>query len=143
MKLLRYALCILSIFYFFGPVSFDNKVLEPYKLEVMTMIQQHCYPSQYYNPKKQFLYFKQLTDGAIGQCVLNPFYYKIEIDPDYWRHLSEDERYQLLAHELTHCVLLIDHIDNKNDYMYYYMVDIPKDIVKKQLLENIKLRCGR
>lgn len=143
LKMLKYVLCILCIFYFFGPISFDNKTLEVYKVEVLKIIQDHCYPSQYYNPRKQFVYFKHLTDGVVGQCALNPWYYKIEIDPTYWKHMSEDERFQVMAHEMTHCLLLLDHVDNRYNYMYYMMVDLPKKTVIDQLLVNLKYRCGR
>lgn len=143
LKQLKYAICLLAIFYFFGPVSFDNKTLEPYKIEVMDIIHKHCDNSQYYNPRKQFLYFKHLTGGAVGECSINPWYYKVQIDPYYWKHFTEDEKFQVIFHEYTHCALLLNHVDNKNNYMYYMMVDLPKEVLIKQFLENVKLRCGK
>lgn len=141
--MLKYAIYLLSLLCILGPISLNNKTLEPYKEEVLAIIQEHCNMFQYNNPIDQFLYFKRLNDGVVAQCLYSPFFYTIEVDPDYWKHMTEDERFQTMAHEMTHCTLLLQHVDNPYNYMYYRMVDISKKEVIKQLEKNLKDSCGR
>jgi hypothetical protein len=143
LKLFRYVLCVFAIFYLFGPISFDNKTLEPYKIEIMDIIKKHCNNDEYYNPLKQFLYFQRQGNEVIGQCNLNNFYYSITIDPDYWKHFTEDEKFQLVAHEVFHCALGFLHVDNPNNFMYYRMVDLNRSTVISQMESYLKFRCGR
>lgn len=67
---------------------------------------------QIYLNKKNFNYpitivFKHLPDRIIGTCTkyLPPFSRKIEIDYVTWAKYSDDERLQLMFHELGHCDL--------------------------------------
>lgn len=143
MRLLRNALCIFALFYLFTPTSYSNKDLKPYRDEVMDIIDQHCNSADYYHPRKQFLYFQKLTDYKIGECFINPLFYTIKIDLIFWAHANETERFELLSHELTHCALVYNHVDNYYNYMYYSIVTLSKDVILNQFLDNIKRRCGR
>lgn len=145
MKLLRYVLFALSLFYIFGPVSIDNKDLEPHKMEIINIIKQHCTEGQYFHPRKQFLYFRTLPKYEIGRCFYNPLhlYYGIEIDTDQWKYATENQRFELFAHEVTHCALLLPHVDNPNNYMYYMRSNLSRETIMSQLLENIKRKCGK
>lgn len=42
----------------------------------------------------------------------------IRIDERHWDNYSENERFQVLAHELGHCELDRDHVDDKSDLGY-------------------------
>ena len=145
MSRFNYAIRIFALAYFFIPLSISNPILKPYKKEVMDIIKTHCKMGEFNNPPKQFLYFRKLKDGLIGQCGRSRlgFFYTIEIDPGQWNTLSEEEKFETITHEISHCVLMEEHVDNPTNYMYYRLVSLPKELVIKQLLDNIKLRCGR
>ena len=46
--------------------------------------------------------FKELPEGVLGACRNKIV---VVINPNYWHHVSEDEREFLIFHELGHCVL--------------------------------------
>lgn len=143
-RVFKYVLSFLFIFYFFGPVSFDNKTLEPYKIEVLNIVKQQCKEGEYNNPEKQLLYFKELSTDTIAECSSNyNVYYKIEVNPNYWNKYNEADKFQIIAHEMFHCLFGMDHSPDKHNFMYYSMTSIPKDITIMQMVEYLKHECGR
>lgn len=56
-------------------------------------------------------YFTKLTAPIVGQCVVYSTGEKdIQIDPTFWANIDDDEREQLIFHELGHCSLMMQHI---------------------------------
>ena len=53
-----------------------------------------------------------LEQNRVGLCWrTNGLGDRIEIDPDYWKSISEAGKEQLILHELGHCVLGLGHND--------------------------------
>ncbi len=72
--------------------------------------------------------FKKIERPAVGVCWYNKNNNKmnglsIEIDPTFWNGASDDEREELLFHELGHCILGREHDETK---LY---LNIPKSIM--------------
>jgi hypothetical protein len=61
---------------------------------------------------------KDPTDKTVGMCHYFP--YEIEIRRDFWYMISESKRYELMLHELGHCVLKREHT---NLYKYNSLID--------------------
>lgn len=142
LKKFNYVLLCLCI-YLFTPINYCSEELKPYRNELMSIVNEHCTIKQYNNPIHKYIYFKKLPGEEIGLCGVKRGGWKISIDPDFWRTANEDQKFELLAHELSHCILLKDHVDNQGNYMYYRLDPIPKEIVKQQFIENLRSKCGR
>lgn len=141
-KKLKYGL-VLFYLYYFVPFSYCDKALEPYINEVVTLTKEHCREDQYNHPIHQFVYFKKLKDNAVGECIIKFRTYKILVDKKAWNEYSEDERWQIVYHEMAHCQLYKDHVDNFHNYMYYSIVPLGKEVVRNQFIEDLRRKCGR
>lgn len=141
----RISYAILSIYLLinFIPLYYINKQLKPYEQEVMEIVKQYCKSNQYFRPSQRMMYFHTLKDNAIGMCIILPFSFKIEIDPLFWISADSDQRTEVIYHEMAHCLLGKEHVDNPNNYMYYSLVDMPKEEVKKQFIKDLEKHCGK
>ena len=66
----------------------------------------------------------------------------IEIDSAFWDIANEDDKYNVMTHELTHCVLGENH--SVTDYPHYMndtLHELSQDVVNKQLDEIIERKC--
>lgn len=142
LKKLRYGLLCFYLYYFV-PLSYCDKDLEKYKKEIIQITKEHCNDNQYFRPFHQYIYFKKLKDNEIGECVIKFNTYKILVDPVFWADATEDDRWQLMAHEFAHCLLMKNHVDNKYNYMYYMIVPLGKETAKKQFITDLRSKCGR
>lgn len=142
LKNLKYVLLFFCI-YVFTPISYCDKTLNPYVQEVLEITNQHCNKKQYYNPAHTYVYFKKMSGHMIGYCSPKINGYGITVDPLYWKYANEDDRFQLIAHEMTHCILGKDHVDNKHNYMYYSVYPLTKQIIIQQFIENLRSVCGK
>lgn len=58
--------------------------------------------------------FTSLGSNVAGECVFDGPYREVRIDPNAWNTYgwTNDQKQQLLAHELGHCALYLQHINN-------------------------------
>ena len=142
LKKVKYVLLFLCL-YSLTPINYCSKDLKPYRNELLALTKQYCKPGQYYNPAHKFLHFRKMKDHIIGYCSPTLVGYSITIDPTYWNRTSEDDRFQLIAHEISHCILGKDHVEDMHNYMYYSIYPLTKEVVTKQFIENLRSTCGR
>lgn len=64
--------------------------------------------------------FNSLEANKAGVCyVWSDGYREIEINSKSWSSFSEEQKEQLIFHELGHCVFNLDHDDTKISYKQY------------------------
>lgn len=141
----RFSYAILSLYLCanFIPLYYVNKTLKSYHKEILDIVKQYCKPNQYFNPHRQLIYFETLKDDAVGVCMMNNFSYIIKIDPKNWAISNEDERFEIITHEMAHCLLKKQHVDNSKNYMYYSIAQLNKEIVKEQFITDLEAYCGK
>jgi len=123
--------------------SESKYVLTELYQEVMVTINTYCKEDQYFIPIKRELIMDNLSGLAIGQCYTDEKnYWSIHIDKLFWDTHNEDDRYSTMAHEMMHCIFFKNHVDNKDNYMYYSLVHITKEEVIEQLTVDLKKECG-
>lgn len=61
--------------------------------------------------------FTSLDGNAAGECVWAGNYNEVRIDATAWftYNYSHDQKQQLISHELGHCALFLQHINNCSD----------------------------
>lgn len=151
--MIRKIVIISCIFYIFS-LLWDNKPaiiideqLKPYQTEYFNLIKYNCPTLEFFYPSRVEIKFGDLPEGVIGLCEANSVKFKVTIDEEFWNRKEvlvdkESDRYQLVMHELTHCMLRLDHIDIGTHFMASYLLPIKKEKTKEQLTEIIKVLCN-
>lgn len=82
-------------------------------------------------------------DTTIGTCVFMGGQFKILLKKSYYVNSLEEEQYNLVAHELGHCILGQLHNDIPSHFMYPTVGYLNKDLVNEQLREVSRKRCNK
>lgn len=110
----------------------------------MGEVTKYCKPDDYFYPNKTSIMFSNLPKGMLGVCARNMIQWEIMLDRTEWYNEEEYQvRFSTLIHELTHCVLKLDHSDDPSHYMYYSESGIPEIVVKQQLELILRERCKK
>ncbi len=138
---IRNVLLGIALYIYFIPFTHTNEVLKPYTNHVMTIVNQYCKKDQYNNPLHDYIYFSKLKDDEVGQCGMGYNKFIIKIDSKFWRTANEDEKTEVIFHEMYHCLFYKDHVDNPLNYMYYRMTDLKKEVIIQQFTDDVKRIC--
>jgi hypothetical protein len=121
--------------------------LKPYEDWFFSMVDNSCSKRQYVSRDNYILEF---TPGysdpwRAGQCVAWPLTSKrhITVNRHWWDMMSEIDKKQLIAHELTHCFFNEGHSADPNHFMYYqlnFFYDM--ESMEEQVNDFIKGRCN-
>ena len=124
----------------FNNVSVDidlNKYVESYK----GLLKEHCPGISFQTNYKISLSDKLEGENWIGVCKRSFNSFEIEIDKEWFLRHDEEDRRQLMYHELAHCFLFKDHSDSPFNYMFFQFVDIKESLYTTQAIYDIKEYC--
>lgn len=116
-------LLIAKILILVGSLSLAGTVepeFKPYVREIKRDIKSFCNKDEFQHRNFKIL-FSNLSGDEIGLCQRNRKGFLITIDYRAWQHLTETTKYQLLAHEMSHCMLHLDHSKDDENYMNPYL----------------------
>lgn len=137
--------CIISLlilFVLFFPIKRIDIDLQPYYTEVNNIIEENCPSKRYFNPSKIVVVKRNLPSPIIGYCQPNINSFKIIIDTEYWDTGTNNQKFFLMAHELSHCMLSVQHSEDSLNYMYPDENEsLSRITVIEQLIQNIKNFC--
>ena len=139
--ILAFLLSILVLTTNFKLEKIDQK-LKLYYDHYMSLINSNCPKLNKNQPKQIFIYFSDHKDSIIGLCSKNNYRFIVTIDNKYWSKADEAQKYQLVMHELSHCVLGIDHSSDIGNYMFPVLEDLSMNIVYEQVVQDIKNKCA-
>lgn len=117
----------------------DNEFL-PYYNSFFKSVNKNC--KKISPPNQLTITFKDLSKEEVGLCYIFPHKKQIYIDKFFWEYANDNEKKQLIYHELTHCILNIHHVSDKSNYMNDYLVLLPDNVLETQLENNIKEACN-
>lgn len=121
----------------------DMSSIKASYLEILGIIKLYCKPGQYFDPKEKKLIRANLDAPVIGLCETDQeTFYNIYIDSGYWMQTSKDIQFELMAHEMSHCLFFRNHVDNDKNFMYYIIRDLTKEQTTQQLIDNLNQDCG-
>lgn len=123
----------------------DND-LTPYVETYHIFLDKYC-PNKQYNTSRRYIITKTKRDDMakddwIGVCKSKLNGYAIEIQEEFFIIASEEDRQQLINHEMSHCLLYKEHTSNIKNYMYDTFITRPKAIYEAQLIKDIKDYCN-
>ena len=127
------------------PSKHIDKEIQPYYDLYMKIVNTYCTPKQYWFPRKVKVQFGNLLDKdseVIGVCAYAyPRRFVITLDKQFFEFVPEVQKFQVLAHEMRHCLFLADHSQDPGNYMAPYFPILPAEVLIKQVTEDIKNSC--
>lgn len=151
-RLFRSTMIIFIAFmiYLITPVHHTTRALRPYVDEFMGIAKSVCPHDRLFLPNKTVIRFGKPSEFEkyeklleVGYCKLSPFEYEIVINKEFFEQESEANKSQIMAHELTHCVLGEDHSDSDHDYMYPVQREgMTKAELDQQVLAHMEYDCA-
>lgn len=129
--------------YVYAPRHAVDPELEPYYYLYEREIVDNCSVLDIHNPLKVHVEFKELPNVLMGLCQPELLGFRIKINKDAWYELNEHGRHELIAHEVAHCILNLDHNSDFGSFMHgsAELGHLHKDEVMRQLKEKISQVC--
>ncbi len=141
LRWIRNVLLSIIVYICFIPFTHTNEILTPYTNKVLEIVNTYCNKNQYNSTLHKYIYFAKLIDDEVGECSYGYRSFIIKIDRKFWFRSNEDERNEVIFHEMYHCLFKKDHVDNPNNYMYYRMTSLKKEVIVQQFTEDVKRIC--
>lgn len=144
-RTLLYGSIICFTCWFFNPLSTQivDEPLKPYFNEFVSISNEMCPGKVDEHPNYEVTLEPLNDDDIAGICSTLYFKFTVKINSKYWNKYDEDDKFQLVAHELSHCFYNIQHTDNPNNYMYFTLNKLIKPITLNQLKADFRKHCGK
>lgn len=126
---------------FFTLSQYTDPVLQPYVDDYLSLVKQSCKVNQLNLPHSRLIRFLEPGRDRAAECGFNSRYWFINVSPSYWNRIGEEDRAQLMYHELSHCILRMDHSPDPENYMYYKTTPVTKIMAQLQVLQDAKDIC--
>lgn len=123
------------------PTQTVDEPVKPYLNEFISLGNEIC-PAKIAEHPTYTIHIEPLAPEIAGVCTRLYFRFTISFNSLHWNKYSEDDKYQLIAHEASHCFFGINHSDDPYNYMYYAMNNLTKPLVIEQVKKNMRLHCG-
>lgn len=119
--------------------------LKPYVQNYKEHLQTYCKNNKY-NTTRRYLITKVNKEDFekptwIGVCKKQLNGFTIEIQTEFFENASDEDRQQLINHELSHCMLNKEHVQDVSNYMFETFIQRPKDEYEAQLIKDMKDEC--
>lgn len=137
--LVLFNLTVLGSFFIKGH-KIDGE-LKPYYTEVIDIVKDVCPATINSIPHQISVVKESLGSDIIGRCSYYFVGFRIQVDESFFKYASDDARFQLMAHELTHCLIQIKHLDDWDHYMYPHFFTVPRIKLERQIRELFKETC--
>ena len=126
------------------PIHYIDPELKPYTDAYDRITSEYCGWDDYIEPRQTIVMFSDLDQPKIGVCINYGFGWVIQIDKTFWSKASVEDKFHLVAHERSHCVLGLGHVSNDwSSYMYPSIEQIPIKLVMYQVLADAKRICSK
>jgi hypothetical protein len=134
----------ISLMYLFFPLKIINPELQPYYNHFMMTAKAYCDERDLNQPDRIEIDFSSTMDrNILGYCMrYGDLSYFLKIQKQFWDRATDAEKYQLVIHELTHCVMREGHSDDRKHYMYYAMNSLTIEETSKQLNDFLLQKCS-
>lgn len=139
-----YVPIIFTYIWYFNPLptkKIDDQ-LKPYVNEVLFIGNQIC-PSRIESKSSYEIQFNDDDPEIAAYCQRKYFKFYIYVNQKHWGKYNEDDKFQLIAHELGHCIFDLIHSDDPVNYMYYSMNNLKKQDVMNQMIKDMRGHCDK
>lgn len=128
------------------PYTYVESAVSPHFVHYLNDVRKHCSHSQYFYPGQ--IVVKLGTLGApmsggkqIGYCKKSVNRFEVVLDKTFWDQASHADRYKVVAHELSHCMLKAQHSENEHDFMYGISRSATQAEIEQQVSKYLKDTC--
>lgn len=122
------------------PFNYINSDIKSQYNEYMSTTNAIC-PTNKYNNDNHFIVVTKLPDRYLGVCLATFNKFIILINKQELEMMLDSDKFQLISHELYHCLFNGEHSNEYNNYMYPEMNLINPSLVKVQILNDIINKC--
>lgn len=130
----------------FTPYTYISSDVRSQYNEIMTIVKARCRKDDYNHPPQISVHLGNLKDPMIGYCEFRAGGFNVVFDEKSWKSANEDLKFQLMAHELTHCLFGLGHSDDSHNYMYYGLSELntlTKKIATDQFEAVVDTECSK
>lgn len=120
-----------------------DQALQPYTNEYFKLLNVNCSNKQYNTTNHYKIYTNKLNHAWIGLCTRKLSGFNIQVDSAWWKQANDPDRYQLIFHEMAHCLISKDHVENRDNYMNPSFVPIWYNDLFDQATKDIKDHCNK
>lgn len=132
--------CLLTMLSSYIPFTYIDSELKSYNDQFLVTMNQYCKTIPNDKPQK-IIRLGGAGGSYIGVCKLGLSRWTIVFDRAYWNISNREDRFQLYAHEATHCYLDLDHSSDPGNYMYPSYIYLDPYVVQQQLINNLRKVC--
>lgn len=139
---------IIAVQVFAGSVQLRYKIIDPelrpYVVEYHNLLNRYCTSGNYSHTNHYVIELLDELDkpDQLGLCSFQLNGFHIGIKRSTWKAMDEDDRRQLIYHELAHCVIDREHDKNPKHYMYYAFSTIPTSALYLQATQDMVDHCA-
>lgn len=138
--MVSFTLTFILTFTFLIPERVVNKEMEGYYNTYVHQLNTIC-PGRYKEPHQMIVDIKPLPKSTIGLCIRLFTKRYMYVDTSHWTYSNEFKRKQVLYHELSHCLLDKEHVDDYNHYMYFQDTEILPHVFESQVIADMREYC--
>lgn len=128
------------------PIHRVDPTLQLYLDQYLTIVNKQCSDDELNLPRKIIIEFvPKFDDEMVAYCRRTAGLFEIRVSKKYWdspENIGEHRRVTIF-HELSHCILEKEHVDNLNNYMYYSVIDISQPVLDNQVYEDARKKCQK
>lgn len=111
----------------------SEKLLSPYIQDVFVQVDRYCSNKVNLPEQMSIQLVDSMPNTMVGSCTRYPKVAVIQVNKPAFLTMDDNLRFELIAHEVTHCLLYQDHILKRNHYMAPSLQLITREQVIKQM----------
>lgn len=121
-----------------------DPILEPYVFDYYQLFKEQC-PVKFKETTSSYtIDFIPDNKTYVGVCMLRLHGFRLHVNREWWdNEASLLDKRQLIYHELSHCVLDKDHVNDIHNYMYPIIYPVPYDVYVSQVKSDMKAFCNQ
>ena len=145
LRISLWSLVLIMLYQTFASFHYVDPRLKDTVAEVQKIIDESCSPNKSYYPRRTYIGIGETPKMAVAMCgTSHNGNFRIIVNQDLFEGLTPDLLFSVLAHEMTHCELHLDHDNYPGSYMNPDLNPyIPRHLIEAELIIYTMAACSR